>query len=215
MRAWFLLPLLAACVQPPAPPEARFLGGSIRGLDPSGPALLLDLQVEFRNPNPFPLPLSAFGTRLRVGEVTLPLDLNLPPGPSPQTLPLRLSPGAAFRTVEALLSPQGVPVVLEGQVLGRRYTFFEERLAFPLAPPRVRRAGLNLFLENPNSLPLKASGQLYLLGQAFRVEADLPPKGEGQLRLRGFRPGLDLGGSRLELDLEVPGLYRYRLTLGL
>lgn len=72
---------LAACAPRPLPPEARYLGAEIRGLELSPePALLLAVRVAFKNPNPFPLPLATFGTRLRVGEVRVPLDLTLPPG---------------------------------------------------------------------------------------------------------------------------------------
>ncbi|MCH1927637.1 hypothetical protein L6232_22855, partial [Shewanella sp. C31] len=62
---------------------------------------------------------------------------------------MRLTPQEALATAQALLSREGVEVVLEGRTLGQSLTFFRTRLAFPLEPPRVRRAGVNFFLENP------------------------------------------------------------------
>lgn len=48
---------LAACAPRPLPPEARYLGAEIRGLELSPePALLLAVRVAFKNPNPFPFP---------------------------------------------------------------------------------------------------------------------------------------------------------------
>ncbi len=134
--------LLPACAPRTLVPEAEFLGAELRGLEllPE-PALLLGVRVRFQNPNPFPLPLSAFGAQLRLGEVVLPLDLSLPPGGSLQTLPLRLTPGAGLRTVHGLLSREGIPLSLEGRVLGGQHTFFSTRLAFPLEPPRVELRG--------------------------------------------------------------------------
>ncbi|WP_135255671.1 hypothetical protein [Thermus caldilimi] len=217
-RTALLLVLLAlgACAPQTLAPEARFLGAELRGLELSpSPALLLSLRVEFQNPNPFPLPLSAFGTRLRVGEILLPLDLTLSPGRREETLLVRLTPQDALNTAQALLSPQGVEVALEGRTLGRELTFFRARVALPLEPPRVRRAGVNFFLENPNPLPLRVEGRLVLLGQSFRVEADLPARGEGRLQVVGFRPGLERGSGRLELTLEVPGFFRQTLVLNL
>lgn len=145
---------LAACAPRPLPPEARYLGAEIRGLELSPePALLLAVRVAFKNPNPFPLPLATFGTRLRVGEVRVPLDLTLPPGETEASLPVRLTPKEALATARALLSREGAEVALEGRTLSQDLTFFKARLAFPLEPLRVRRAGVNLFLENPNPLP--------------------------------------------------------------
>ncbi|WP_038056415.1 hypothetical protein [Thermus amyloliquefaciens] len=218
MRKWLLLALglLAACAPQTLTPEARFRGGEIRGFAVSPePLLLLGVRVEFQNPNPFPLPLATFGARLRVGEVTVPLDLTLPPGRKEEVLLVRLSPKGALATAQALLSREGVEVALEGRTLGQTLTFFRTRLAFPLEPPRVRRAGVNLFLENPNPLPLRVEGRLVLLGQTFQVEADLPAQGESRLQVVGFRPGLERGSGRLELVLEVPGLFRQSLVLPL
>ncbi|MCS7217615.1 MAG: hypothetical protein NZ846_01340 [Thermus sp.] len=215
-----LLPLfllgLAACAPRVLPPEARLQGAELQGLatQPS-PALLLGLRVAFQNPNPFPLPLATLGTRLRVGEVTVPLELTLPPGSTEAVLPVRLTPQGALATAQALLSREGVEVALEGRTLGQDLTFFRTRLAFPLEPPRVRRAGVNLFLENPNPYPLRAEGRLVLLGQSLAVRLELPARGEGRLQVVGFRPGLEGGGGRLELDLEVPGFFRQRLVLPL
>ncbi len=210
------LALLAACAPRTLAPEARLLGGEIRGLELSpSPALLLGLRVAFHNPNPFPLSLSAFGARLRVGEVVLPLDLTLPPGEKEETLLLRLTPKEALATARALLSREGAEVALEGQTLGQPLTFFRTRLSFPLEPPRVRRAGVNFFLENPNPIPLRAEGHLVLLGQRLAVRVDLPAKGEGRLQVVGFRPGLERGSGRLELRLEVPGFFVQELTLPL
>ncbi|MFD3004904.1 hypothetical protein [Thermus tengchongensis] len=217
-RTGFLLVLLAlgACAPQTLTPEARFLGAELRGLELSpSPALLLGLRVAFHNPNPFPLPLSALGARLKVGEVAVPLDLTLPPGAKEEVLLVRLIPQNALNTAQALLSPQGVEVALEGRTLGRELTFFRTRVALPLEPPRVRRAGVNFFLENPNPLPLRVEGRLVLLGQSFRVEADLPARGEGRLQVVGFRPGLERGSGRLELTLEVPGFFRQTLVLAL
>jgi hypothetical protein len=210
------LGFLAACTPRTLAPEARFLGGEIRGLELSPtPALLLGLRVAFHNPNPFPLPLSAFGTRLRVGEVVLPLDLNLPPGPKEEALLVRLTPKEALSTAQALLSREGAEVALEGQTLGQRLTFFRTRLSFPLEPPRVRRAGVNLFLENPNPIPLRAEGSLVLLGQRLSVRVDLPARGEARVQVVGLRPGLERGSGRLELRLEVPGFLAQNLVLEL
>ena len=94
-------------------------------------------------------------------------------------------------------------------------TFFKARLAFPLEPLRVRRAGVNLFLENPNPLPLLAEGTLVLLGQRLLVRADLPAKGEARVQVVGLRPGLERGRGRLELRLEVPGFLSQTLVLDL
>jgi len=211
-----LLLALAACAPRPLPPEARYLGAALRGLELAPePALLLEVRVAFRNPNPFPLPLSAFGTRLRLGEVGVPLDLTLPPGEKEALLPVRLTPREALATAQALLSPKGVEVALEGRALGQDLTFFRAHLAFPLEPPRVRRAGVNLFLENPNPLPLRAEGTLVLLGQRLSVRADLPARGEGKLQVVGLRPGLERGSGRLELRLEVPGFFVQTLVLDL
>lgn len=171
--------------------------------------------MAFQNPNPFPLPLAAFGTRLRVGEVAVPVEVNLPPGRREETLTVRLTPRQALATGRALLSREGVEVVLEGSTLGQNLTFFRTRLAFPLEPVRVRRAGVNVFLENPNPLPLRVEGRLVLLGQSFRVEADLPARGEGRLQVVGFRPGLERGTARLELTLQVPGFLQTSLVLSL
>ncbi|GLV46887.1 hypothetical protein TJA_00640 [Thermus sp. LT1-2-5] len=211
-----LVLLLAACAPRPLPPEARLLGAELLGLEPGlEPTLVLGLQVAFHNPNPFPLPLAAFGTRLRVGEVAIPLDLTLPPGQKAERLQVRLTPSQALAAGRALLSREGVEVALEGSILGQRLTFFQTRLAFPLEPVRVRRAGVNLFLENPNPLPLRVEGRLLLLGQSLRVEADLPARGEGRLQVVGFRPGLDRGTGRLELTLKVPGFLQTTLVLSL
>ncbi|MGC8876168.1 hypothetical protein [Thermus sp.] len=218
MRKALLLAVLAlaACAPRPLAPEARFLGANLRGLELSPePALLLEVRVGFKNPNPFPLPLSAFGTRLRLGEVVVPLDRTLPPGEEEVALPVRLTPGAALATARALLSREGAEVALEGETLGQRLTFFRTRLAFPLEPPRVRRAGVNLFLENPNPLPLRAEGALVLLGQRLLVQADLPARGEGRVQVVGLRPGLERGSGRLELRLEVPGFFTETLVLEL
>ncbi|ADW21515.1 hypothetical protein [Thermus scotoductus] len=210
------LGLLAACAPQTLTPEARFLGAELRGLEVSPePALLLGVRVEFQNPNPFPLPLATFGTRLRVEEVAVPLDLTLPPGRKEEVLLVRLTPGEALATARALLSREGVAVALEGRTLGQSLTFFRTRLAFPLEPPRVRRAGVNFFLENPNPIPLRVEGNLVLLGQSFRVQVDLPARGEGRLQVTGFRPGLERGSGRLELTLEVPGFFRQSLVLPL
>lgn len=210
------LGFLAACAPQALTPEARFLGAELRGLELSPePALLLGVRVEFQNPNPFSLPLATFGTRLRVGEVTLPLDFSLPPGRKEEVLLVRLTPKGALSTAQALLSREGVEVALEGRTLGQALTFFRTHVAFPLEPPRVRRAGVNFFLENPNPLPLKAEGRLVLLGQSFRVQVDLPARGEGRLLVVGFRPGLERGTGRLELTLEVPGFFRQQLVLPL
>ncbi|GGM94674.1 hypothetical protein GCM10007092_04980 [Thermus composti] len=215
-RLALLLLLLAACAPRPLSPEARYLGASLEGLELSPkPALLLSVRVAFHNPNPFPLPLAAFGARLRVGEVVLPLGQSLPPGDSEALLPVRLTPEEALRTARALLSPEGVEVALEGKTLGQDLTFFRTRLAFPLEPLRVRRAGVNLFLENPNPLPLRVEGRLVLLGQSFSVRADLPARGESRLQITGFRPGLERGTGRLELTLEVPGFFHQNLVLSL
>lgn len=207
---------LAACAPQTLTPEARFLGAELRGLElfPS-PVLLLGLRVAFHNPNPFPLPLAAFGTRLRVGEAAMPLDLTLPPGRKEAVLLVRLTPGEALTTAKALLSREGVEVALEGVTLGQNLTFFRTRVAFPLKPLRVRRAGVNLFLENPNPLPLRVEGRLVLLGQTFQVEADLPPQGEERLQVVGLRPGLERGAGRLELTLEVPGFFHQTPVLTL
>ncbi|WP_117237109.1 hypothetical protein [Thermus sediminis] len=208
--------LLAACAPRTLAPEARFLGGEVLGLEPiPNPALLLGLRVAFHNPNPFPLPLSAFGARLRVGEVALPLDLNLPPGEKEEVLLLRLTPREALSTARALLSPEGAEVALEGEVLGGRLAFFRTRLSLPLEPPRVHRSGVNLSLENPNPVPLRAEGSLMLWGQRLSVRVDLPAKGEGRLQVVGFGPGLEGGGGRLELRLEVPGFFVQELVLPL
>lgn len=180
-----------------------------------GPALLLEVRVAFQNPNPFPLPLSAFGTRLRVGEVVVPLDLTLPPGEREVVLPVRLTPGEALETARALLFREGVEVALEGEALGQRLTFFRARLALPLEPVRVRREGADLLLENPNPIPLRAQGLLILLGQRLAVRAELPPRGEGRLQVEGLRLGLEGGRPRLELWLEVPGFLRQALVLEL
>ncbi|MFN4072885.1 MAG: hypothetical protein ACK4G4_05635 [Thermus sp.] len=210
------LGFLAACAPQTLTPEARFLGAEIRGFELSPePALLLGIRVGFQNPNPFPLPLSTFGTRLRVGEVAVPLDLTLPPGSKEEVLLVRLTPKGALSTAQALLSREGVEVALEGRTLGQNLTFFRTRLALPLEPPRVRRAGVNFFLENPNPFPLKVEGNLVLLGQSFRVQVDLPARGEGRLQVVGFRPGLERGTGRLELTLEVPGFFRQSLVLAL
>lgn len=210
------LGLLAACAPRALTPEARLLSAEVRGLElGQEPALLLGLRVEFRNPNPFPLPLATFGTRLKVGEVAVPLDLTLPPGRKEEVLLVRLTPGKALATARALLSREGVEVALEGATLGQELTFFRTRLSFPLEPPRVRRAGVNLFLENPNPIPLRVEGNLVLLGQSFRVQVDLPARGEGRLQVTGFRPGLEGGPGRLELTLEVPGFFRQSLVLPL
>ncbi|ETN89144.1 hypothetical protein [Thermus sp. NMX2.A1] len=210
------LGLLAACAPQTLTPEARLLSAELRGLEVSPePALLLGVRVEFQNPNPFPLPLATFGTRLRVGEVAVPLDLTLPPGRKEEVLLVRLTPKEALATAQALLSREGVAVALEGRTLGQSLTFFRTRLAFPLEPPRVRRVGVNFFLENPNPLPLKVEGSLVLLGQSFRVQVDLPARGEGRLQVTGFRPGLERGSGRLELTLEVPGFFRQSLVLPL
>ncbi|WP_425275068.1 hypothetical protein [Thermus tenuipuniceus] len=128
---------------------------------------------------------------------------------------MRLTPGEALATARALLSREGVEVALEGRTLGQNFSFFRTRLSFPLEPPRVRRTGLNFFLENPNPLPLRVEGRLVLLGQTFQVEADLPARGEGRLQVVGFRPGLERGTGRLELSLEVPGFLRQSLVLPL
>ncbi|TBH21014.1 hypothetical protein [Thermus thermamylovorans] len=211
-----LLAFLSACAPRALTPEARFLGAEIRGLELAPtPALLLGLRVEFQNPNPFPLPLATFGTRLRVGEVGVPLDLTLPPGRKEETLLVRLTPGEALTTARALLSREGVEVALEGRTLGQNLTFFRTRVAFPVEPPRVRRAGVNFFLENPNPFPLRVEGRLVLTGQSFRVQADLPARGEGRLQVVGFRPGLERGTGRLELTLEVPGFLRMAMALPL
>ena len=218
MRRGLLLVLLAlgACAPQILTPEARFLGAELRGLELSpSPALLLGLRVAFHNPNPFPLPLSAVGTRLKVGEVAVPLDLTLPPGAKEEVLPVRLTPQTALSTAQALFTREGVEVALEGRTLGQNLTFFRTRVAFPLEPPRVRRAGVNFFLENPNPLPLRVEGKLVLMGQTFQVAADLPARGEGRLQVVGFRPGLDRGTGRLELTLEVPGFFRQTLVLAL
>ncbi|GAA5335811.1 hypothetical protein [Thermus hydrothermalis] len=215
----FLLALilfLAACAPRPTPPAATLLGAELLGLELAPePTLVLGLRVAFQNPNPFPLPLAAFGTRLRVGEVVVPLDLNLPPGRREETLTVRLTPRQARATGQALLSREGVEVALEGKTLGQDLTFFRTRLAFPLEPLRVRRAGVNFFLENPNPLPLRVEGRLVLLGQSLRVEADLPARGEGRLQVVGFRPGLERGSGRLELTLQVPGFFQTTLVLSL
>lgn len=218
MKRGLLLVLLAlgACAPQTLTPEARFLGAELRGLELSpSPALLLGLRVAFHNPNPFPLPLSAVGTRLKVGEVAVPLDLTLPPGAKEEVLPVRLTPQSALSTAQALFTREGVEVALEGRTLGQNLTFFRTRVAFPLEPPRVRRAGVNFFLENPNPLPLRVEGKLVLMGQTFQVAADLPARGEGRLQVVGFRPGLDRGTGRLELTLEVPGFFRQTLVLAL
>lgn len=173
------------------------------------------MRVAFKNPNPFPLPLATFGTRLRVGEVRVPLDLTLPPGETEASLPVRLTPKEALATALALLSREGVEVALEGEALGERFTFFRTRLAFPLEPVRVRRAGVNLFLENPNPIPFRAEGTLVLLGQRLLVRADLPAKGEARVQVVGLRPGLERGRGRLELRLEVPGFLSQTLVLDL
>ena len=207
---------LAACAPRPLPPEARYLGAEIRGLELSPePALLLAVRVAFKNPNPFPLPLATFGTRLRVGEVRVPLDLTLPPGETDASLPVRLTPKEALATARALLSREGAEVALEGRTLSQDLTFFKARLAFPLEALRVRRAGVNLFLENPNPLPLRAEGTLALLGQRLLVRADLPAKGEARVQVVGLRPGLERGRGRLELRLEVPGFLSQTLVLDL
>ncbi|WP_018111582.1 hypothetical protein [Thermus igniterrae] len=216
LRLLLLLVLLSACAPRPLPPEARLLGAEVRGLELSpGPALLLALRVELQNPNPFPLPLAALGARLRVGEVVVPLDLTLAPGRQEEALLVRLTPQAALATVQALLSREGVLVALEGRTLGQELTFFRTRVALPLEPLRVRRAGVNLYLENPNPIPLKAEGSLLFLGQRLSVRADLPARGEARLQVVGLRPGLERGGGRLELTLEVPGFTRFSLELPL
>ncbi len=211
-----LLFVLAACAPRPLAPEARYLGGALRGLELApGPALLLEVRVAFQNPNPFPLPLSAFGTRLRVGGVAVPLDLTLPPGEKEVALPVRLTPGEALEAARALLSTEGVEVALEGEVLGQRLTFFRARLALPLKPVQVRWEGNSLLLENPNPIPLRAEGLLTLLGQRLAVRVDLPARGEGRLWVEGLRLGLEGGRPRLELWLEVPGFLRQALILEL
>jgi len=209
------LALLAACAPRTLAPEARLLGGEVRGLELSPPALLLGLRVAFQNPNPVPIPLSAFGARLRVGEVVLPLDLTLPPGEKEEVLLPRLTPKEALATARALLSPEGAEVALEGQTLGQPLTFFRTRLSLPLEPLRVRRSGVNLFLENPNPIPLRAEGSLVLLGQRLSVRVDLPARGEARVQVVGFRPGLERGSGRLELRLEVPGFFAQEVVLPL
>jgi len=150
-----------------------------------------------------------------VGEVVVPLDLTLAPGRQEEALLVRLTPQAALATVQALLSREGVLVALEGRTLGQELTFFRTRVALPLEPLRVRRAGVNLYLENPNPIPLKAEGSLLFLGQRLSVRADLPARGEARLQVVGLRPGLERGGGRLELTLEVPGFTRFSLELPL
>ena len=142
-------------------------------------------------------------------------DLTLPPGEKEADLPVRLTPGEALEAARALLSPEGVEVALEGEALGQRLTFFRARLALPLEPVRVRRSGVNFFLENPNPIPLRAEGLLVLPGQRLTVRADLPARGEGRLWVEGLRPGLEGGRPRLELWLEVPGFLRQALVLEL
>ena len=143
------------------------------------------------------------------------LDLTLPPGETEASLPVRLTPKEALATARALLSREGAEVALEGRTLSQDLTFFKARLAFPLEPLRVRRAGVNLFLENPNPLPLRAEGTLVLLGQRLLVRADLPAKGEARVQVVGLRPGLERGRGRLELRLEVPGFLSQTLVLDL
>lgn len=216
LRLLLLLALLAACAPRPLTPEARLLGAEVGGLELNpGPALLLALRVEFQNPNPFSLPLAALGARVRVGEVVAPLDLTLPPGRKEERLLVRLTPQGALATARALLSREGVWVALEGQTLGREFTLFRTQVALPLEPLRVRRAGVNFLLGNPNPIPLRAEGNLVLLGQRFSVRADLPARGEARLQVVGFRPGLEGGTGRLELTLEVPGFFRQSLVLPL
>ncbi|WP_337845171.1 hypothetical protein [Thermus sp.] len=207
-RALALLLLLAACTPRPLPPEARFLGAEVLGLEAEGPALLLGLKVAFQNPNPFPLPLEALGVVARLGPLTLPLSATLPQGESVQTITLRLRPAEALDTARRLLSREGVPLRLEGRVLGQGYTFFQTTLALPLEPLRVRRVGVNLYVENPNPLPLEAQGEVRFLGQRLAVRLSLPAKGEGRLVVAGFRPGL--GGEReLWLRLTLPGFFSW------
>ena len=187
------LGLLAACAPRALTPEARLLSAEVRGLEINQePALLLGLRVELHNPNPFPLPLSTFGTRLRVGEVAVPLDLTLPPGRKEEVLLVRLTPKEALATAQALLSREGVAVALEGRTLGQSLTFFRTRLAFPLEPPRVRRVGVNFFLENPNPLPLKVEGSLALLGQG-RGAGGPPRAGRGPASGDGLQARLGTG----------------------
>ncbi|MFN3368707.1 MAG: hypothetical protein ACK4ZX_04795, partial [Thermus sp.] len=81
--------------------------------------------------------------------------------------------------------------------------------------PGAAPANAPFFLENPNPFPLKVEGNLVLLGQSFRVQVDLPARGEGRLQVVGFRPGLERGTGRLELTLEVPGFFRQSLVLAL
>lgn len=168
---------LAACAPRPLPPEARYLGAEIRGLELSPePALLLAVRVAFKNPNPFPLPLATFGTRLRVGEVRVPLDLTLPPGkPRPPSRAPHPEGGPGHRPGPPLPGRGGGGP--GGPNLEPRPHLLQGPPRLPLEPLRVRRAGVNLFLENPNPLPLRAEGTLVLLGQRLLVRADLPAKG--------------------------------------
>ncbi|MGQ9735055.1 MAG: hypothetical protein ACUVUP_00370 [Thermaceae bacterium] len=209
-----LLLLLAACLpQPVRLPEVVLLGGEITGLSlfPE-PTLHPRLHLAFQNPNPYPLPLERLGVSLALEEWELPLNLTLPPGESRASLPLDLPASKALAVGQALFS-QGARLQVKARLL-QPVVLLDQRLRLPLQPPQVEWRGLHLVLKNPNPLPLRAEGQLVLMGQRFSVKADLPALGESRLELRGFQPGLGRE-KRLELWLEVPGFFRYTLTLGL
>ncbi len=180
---------LAACAPRPLPPEARYLGAALRGLELTPePALLLEVRVAFRNPNPFPLPLSAFGTRLRLGEVGVPLDLTLPPGEKEALLPVRLTPREALATAQDLLSPKGGGGP-GGPGPGPRPHLLQSSPGLPLgAPPGAPGRGQPLpGKPKPPSPP--GRGTLVLLGQRLSVRADLPARGRGSSRWWACGPG--------------------------
>ncbi|KIX84666.1 NDR1/HIN1-like protein [Thermus filiformis] len=209
-----LLALLSACfLQAARPPEVALERVEVLGfsLTPE-PTLRLGLGLRFQNPNPYPLPLETVGASLALEGLELPLSLRLPPGESRATLPLDLPASRALEAGRALFAG-GARLQVKAR-LPQPVLLLDTRVGLPLRPLEAELKGVNLILKNPNPVPLKAEGRLVLLGQSLLVRADLPAQGEARLQVSGFRPGLERG-RRLELELEVPGFFRYRLALEL
>ncbi len=208
-------------------PSARLLGAELLELDPFADRLVLRLDLELTNPNPYELPLLASELRVRLGDLDsraiLPA-LTLPAqGQARTSVRVEAPVGRSAGTAARLLAGESLPLVLTARLrvdaLGQGiwlgpYPLLRDRVRFSvqLAPPEVEPVSAEIAL-GPGALEFRLRYRARnSLPVGFRVEGSLVARvggyilGEAPVALRLPPQGEEEGELVLRLPLSaLPG----------